>query len=282
MTYAFEAEGLRKRFGTTQALDGVDLAAREGTVLGVLGPNGAGKTTAVRILATLLKADSGRATVGGFDVATQPHKVRQTVGLTGQYASVDEDLTGLQNLQLIGTLLNLSSRDAKARATELLEWFDLTDAGRPGRQDLLRRHAPPPRPGGQPGRPAVGDLPRRADHRPRPGQARGHVGGGPQPGHRGFDGAAHHPVPRRGRRAGRRDQRHRPRHGDRPRHPGRAQAGRSAGSASRCARPTRPGSTTSGGSSPGSPAASRSSPSRGTLLGRRGRRGRARRRPSPG
>ncbi len=94
VTYAFEAEGLRKRFGTTQALDGVDLAAREGTVLGVLGPNGAGKTTAVRILATLLQADSGRATVGGFDVATQPHLVRQTVGLTGQYASVDEDLTG--------------------------------------------------------------------------------------------------------------------------------------------------------------------------------------------
>ncbi len=130
MNYAFEAEGLRKRFGITQALDGVDLAAREGTVLGVLGPNGAGKTTAVRILATLLQADSGRATVGGFDVATQPHKVRQTVGLTGQYASVDEDLTGVQNLTLIGTLLNLSARDAKARAAELLEWFDLADAGR--------------------------------------------------------------------------------------------------------------------------------------------------------
>ena len=128
MTYAFEAEGLRKRFGTTQALDGVDLAAREGTVLGVLGPNGAGKTTAVRILATLLQADSGRATVGGFDVATQPQLVRKTVGLTGQYASVDEDLTGLQNLSLIGTLLNLSGKDAKARARELLEWFDLTEA----------------------------------------------------------------------------------------------------------------------------------------------------------
>ena len=129
--YAFEAVGLRKRFGTTQALDGVDLAAREGTVLAVLGPNGAGKTTAVRILATLLQADEGRATVGGYDVARQPHKVRETIGLTGQYASVDEDLTGTQNLVLIGRLLNLPAREAKARAAELLQWFDLTDsAGR--------------------------------------------------------------------------------------------------------------------------------------------------------
>ncbi len=123
-----QAEGLRKRFGTTQALDGVDLAVPAGTVLGVLGPNGAGKTTAVRILATLLQADSGTALVGGYDVASQPHQVRRTIGLTGQYASVDEDLTGIQNLLLIGQLLGFSTRDAKARATELLEWFDLGEA----------------------------------------------------------------------------------------------------------------------------------------------------------
>ncbi|MGI8418875.1 MAG: ATP-binding cassette domain-containing protein [Nakamurella sp.] len=126
--YAITAEGLRKRFGTTQALDGVDLAVKPGMVLGVLGPNGAGKTTTIRILATLLRADSGHATVAGFDVAKQPADVRRTIGLTGQYASVDEDLTGTQNLVLIGQLLNLSTRDARARAAELLAWFDLSDA----------------------------------------------------------------------------------------------------------------------------------------------------------
>ena len=128
MTYAIEAAGLTKRFGETQALAGVDLAAREGTVLGVLGPNGAGKTTAVRILATLLRPDSGSARVAGFDVARDAAAVRARVGLTGQYASVDEDLTGTQNLLLIGQLLGLSTRQARSRAAELLEWFDLTDA----------------------------------------------------------------------------------------------------------------------------------------------------------
>ena len=128
MSYAIEAEGLTKRFGATQALAGIDLAAREGTVLGVLGPNGAGKTTAVRILATLIAADSGTARVGGFDVARDPRQVRQTIGLTGQYASVDEDLTGTQNLVLIGQLLDLPTREARARARELLDWFDLAEA----------------------------------------------------------------------------------------------------------------------------------------------------------
>lgn len=128
MTNIIEAEGLTKRFGKTQALAGVDLAAKAGTVLGVLGPNGAGKTTAVRVLATLLRADGGSARVAGYDVVRDAHKVRQSIGLTGQYASVDEDLTGTQNLVLIGTLLNLSTRGARARAVELLEWFDLSEA----------------------------------------------------------------------------------------------------------------------------------------------------------
>ncbi|MDA0169048.1 ATP-binding cassette domain-containing protein [Solirubrobacter taibaiensis] len=130
MDYAIEAEGLRKRFGDTQALAGVDLAARRGTVLGVLGPNGAGKTTAVRILATLINADEGSARINGYDVARDAKKVRETIGLTGQYASVDELLTGEQNLTMIGQLLNLSGKQAKARAKELLAWFDLTEAAK--------------------------------------------------------------------------------------------------------------------------------------------------------
>jgi oleandomycin transport system ATP-binding protein len=125
---AIEATGLAKSFGNTKALAGVDLAARKGTVLGLLGPNGAGKTTAVRILATLLRADAGTARVNGFDVRTQADKVRENIGLTGQFASVDEDLTGTQNLVMIGQLLNLSKKAARTRAAELLEWFDLGEA----------------------------------------------------------------------------------------------------------------------------------------------------------
>src|SRR5688572_20470130 len=123
------AEGLRKRFGKTQALDGVDLSMRRGTVLGVLGPNGAGKTTAVRVLATLLRPDEGSAFVAGVDVLKNPQEVRRRIGLTGQYASVDEDLTGVQNLVLIGRLLDLTGKQARLRADELLAWFELTEAG---------------------------------------------------------------------------------------------------------------------------------------------------------
>ena len=123
-----EAEGLVKHFGATKALQGVDLAVKRGTVLGVLGPNGAGKTTAVRILSTLLIPDAGTARINGLDVVRDAERVRQTIGLTGQYASIDEDLTGRQNLELFGTLLDLGRRGARERAAELLEWFDLTDA----------------------------------------------------------------------------------------------------------------------------------------------------------
>jgi len=130
MSHAIQAEGLVKRFGETKALDGVDLEVPFGKVVGVLGPNGAGKTTAVRILATLLKPDAGRATVGGYDVVRDPVRVRSLIGLTGQYASVDEDLNGTENLVLIGRLLNLSRADARARAAELLERFELTDAAK--------------------------------------------------------------------------------------------------------------------------------------------------------
>ncbi|WP_433240749.1 ATP-binding cassette domain-containing protein [Streptosporangium sp. CA-135522] len=129
MRYAIQAEGLVKRYGETRALDGVDLLVPQGRLLGVLGPNGAGKTTAVRILATLLRPDGGTASVGGFDVVGQAHQVRSLIGLTGQYAGVDETLTGVENLVMIGRLLDLSRSDARSRAAELLERFELTHAG---------------------------------------------------------------------------------------------------------------------------------------------------------
>jgi oleandomycin transport system ATP-binding protein len=131
---AIEATGLVKRFGQTKALDGVDFVAAQGRVLGVLGPNGAGKTTAVRILATLLRPDDGQARVCGFDVVRDAHQVRQLIGLTGQYASVDEGLSGTNNLIMIGRLLGLGRAEARVRAAELLGRFELTDAaGRPAK-----------------------------------------------------------------------------------------------------------------------------------------------------
>jgi len=130
--HGFEVEQLVKRFGRTTALDGVSLAVPRGQVLGLLGPNGAGKTTVIRILATLLRPDGGRAAVAGFDVARQPAEVRRRIALSGQHTSVDEELTGLANLVMIGQLLDLPRRTAVARAGELLARFGLEDAaGRP-------------------------------------------------------------------------------------------------------------------------------------------------------
>src|SRR3954465_4875800 len=128
MTGAIYAEGLVKTFGKVHALDGVDLNVPEGTVLGLLGPNGAGKTTAVRVLTTLLRPDSGKAVVAGVDVLKQPNEVRRRIGLSGQFAAVDEYLTGRENLRMVGELYQMSGRDAKARATELLERFNLAEA----------------------------------------------------------------------------------------------------------------------------------------------------------
>jgi oleandomycin transport system ATP-binding protein len=128
MTHSILAEGLVKRYGETTALAGIDLAVRTGTVFGLLGPNGAGKTTAVRVLATLIRPDAGHASVGGYDVVRQAHQVRRLIGLTGQYASVDETLTGVENLTLIGRLLGQPRTEAKRRARDLLAEFQLTDA----------------------------------------------------------------------------------------------------------------------------------------------------------
>jgi oleandomycin transport system ATP-binding protein len=128
MALAIEAQGLVKKYGDMVALDGVDLTVPAGKVVGVLGPNGAGKTTTVRILATLLRPDGGRAFVGGHDVIADPVRARSLIGLTGQFASVDEGLTGRENLVLLGRLLDASRRDARKRAADLLERFELTDA----------------------------------------------------------------------------------------------------------------------------------------------------------
>ncbi|WP_316740237.1 ATP-binding cassette domain-containing protein [Streptomyces sp. MK7] len=128
MPGAIYAEGLVKTFGDVRALDGVDLDVPEGTVLGLLGPNGAGKTTTVRCLTTLLRPDSGKAVVAGIDVLRHPNEVRRSIGLSGQFAAVDEYLTGRENLQMVGRLYQMRARAAKDRAQELLEQFNLADA----------------------------------------------------------------------------------------------------------------------------------------------------------
>ena len=127
-TPAIEADGLVKRFGKTKALDGLDLTVPAGTVYGLLGPNGAGKTTAVRVLATLLKPDAGRARILGADVVADAAAVRRTIGLTGQYAALDEYLTGRSNLVMIGQLSRLGAKAARQRADELLDRFGLAEA----------------------------------------------------------------------------------------------------------------------------------------------------------
>jgi ABC-2 type transport system ATP-binding protein len=131
---AISVSGLVKSFGDVRALDGVDFDAAPGTVLGLLGPNGAGKTTAVRVLATLLKPDAGSARVAGFDVVRDAARLRQQIGLAGQYAAIDENLTGLENLTMVGRLYGMPRSQAKRRGTALLERFDLVEAaGRPAK-----------------------------------------------------------------------------------------------------------------------------------------------------
>ena len=133
-----QAEGLEKRYGETIALAGIDLDVPAGAILGMLGPNGAGKTTAVRILTTLALPDGGRARVAGFDVVAEAPQVRRNIGVTAQDATLDEMLTGRQNLVMIGRLSGLHRAEARARARHLLEQFELADAGRQGPEGILR------------------------------------------------------------------------------------------------------------------------------------------------
>jgi ABC-2 type transport system ATP-binding protein len=219
---AIEAKGLvkvyRSRKSEVRALDGVDLDVREGTVLGLLGPNGAGKTTTVRILATLLRPDAGSARVAGVDVLRDPQAVRRQIGVSGQYAAVDENLTGRENLWMFGRLYGLPSADARRRADELLERFALADAadrvaktysgGMRRRLDLA---------GALIGSPRVLFLDEPTtglDPRSR----LGNVGRDPDAGARGRHAAPDDAVPRGSRRARRRDRRRRPRPHHRARH----------------------------------------------------------------
>src|SRR5688572_10756094 len=129
MPDAIVVEGVAKRYGEVVAVQGLNLCVPEGTVMGQLGPNGAGKTTTVRVLTTLLKPDEGRATVAGFDVVSQAHQLRKAIGLSGQYAAVDENLTGFENLEMVGRLYHMGKPASRARAGELIERFDLVEAG---------------------------------------------------------------------------------------------------------------------------------------------------------
>ena len=166
---AIRAEGLRQVFGDVVALDPLDLEIEPGIVFGLLGPNGAGKTTFVRILSTLLRPTAGHAWVLGHDVVGQPQAVRRQIGLAGQYAAVDENLTGFENLEMVGRLYHLPRRVARERANELLDSFELSDAatlpcGRTRAACGAGSTWPPP------GRPPAAALPRRADDRARPAQ----------------------------------------------------------------------------------------------------------------
>ena len=210
-----ESSGLTKRFGETVALAGLDLAAARGTVLGVLGPNGAGKTTAVRILTTLAVPDGGAAHVAGFDVVREPAQVQRRIGVTGQDATLDELLTGRQNLVDDRPPGRPRPASGACPGRGAARPVRAERRRRPDDEDLLGRDAPAPRSGRRCPHPPAGSVSRRADHRPGSDQPGPHVGGDPPAGGRRHDAPAHDSIPRRGRRAGRPDRGDRPRSGHR-------------------------------------------------------------------
>ena len=245
---AVEAHDLVKVFTgkrEVRALDGVSLEVGRGTVLGLLGPNGAGKTTAVRILSTILAPNAGRASVLGHDVVREAGTVRRLIGLAGQYATVDENLTGKENIKMVGRLTHMSKATSACAGRRAAGPVRPHRRRQPDAQDVLGGDAPPPGPGRGPGGPAAGALPRRAHHRARPAEPPGPLGG-----HRGAGtdrdhGAAHHPVPRGGGPPGRPGGGDRPRPGHRRGHPVRAQ-GRPRGHGDR-GDPARPRGGVDGG-----------------------------------
>ena len=177
MEQMVEAEGLRKRFGKVEALDGLTLSAPAGGVLAVLGPNGAGKSTFVRMVATLTRPTPGRCHVAGVDALRHPDRVRTVIGLAGQSAAVEEAMTGRENLEMVARLFGHSRRDARRRAGDVLERLGLADAGRAARPRLVRRHAAAARPRCHARRRAAPAAARRAHDGPRPGQPDRAVGG---------------------------------------------------------------------------------------------------------
>ena len=184
-TAAVEAEGLVKAFGDFRAVDGIDLEVRQGEIFGVLGPNGAGKTTMLKMLATLLAIDAGGARIFGVDVAREPHRIRQLVGVTGQYASVDEDLTATENLWLFGRLQGLraaaGAHDRRASCSSSSGCEEAASKPISQFSGGMRRAAGPRR---EPDHAPAADLPRRADDRARPAHARPDVGHDPRAGRR--------------------------------------------------------------------------------------------------
>ncbi len=223
---AISAHGLVKSYGDVRALDGVDLEAAPGTVLGVLGPNGAGKTTSVRVLTTLLTPDAGEARVAGLDVVKDAPKLRSRIGLAGQYAAVDENLTGIENLTMVGRLYGNKRAVAQAARAGAARALLARRRREPPGEDLLGRHAAPAGPRGGARREPARAVPRRADHRPGPALADRPVGGDRGARRRRHDRPADDPVPRGGRPARRPDRGHRPRPRDRRGHGGRAQGAR--------------------------------------------------------